>query len=214
MIKAVIFDLDGTLLNTIDDLANACNYSLTIQGFPTHETEKYKTFVGSGVYKLMERILPIDKRNKDIMDKTLGYFEEYYEQHMVDMTKPYENILETLQKLKTREVKLAVVSNKAHQFTLEVVNKFFGNTFEIVYGKREGYPIKPNPLSVEEVLFKLEITKEECLYVGDSDIDIETAKNAGVKSVGVIWGFRGKGELEKAGADYLINNPDELLEIL
>jgi phosphoglycolate phosphatase len=214
MVEAVIFDLDGTLLDTIEDLANACNYALSTLGYEVHDVDKYKKFVGSGRYKLIERILPEGEKNQEIINKTLTLFDKYYGKHMVDMTKPYEGITNLINSLIDKGIKLAVVSNKPHEFTTEVVKKYFGNSFEIVYGQREGYPVKPDPKTVFEVVDNLEVDLKNCIYVGDSDVDIKTAKNAGVKSIGVAWGFRGLGELEQAGADYIVASAAELEEVI
>lgn len=214
MVEAVIFDLDGTLLDTIEDLANACNYALSTLGYEVHDVDKYKRFVGNGRYKLIERILPEAKRNQEIINETLALFDQYYGEHMVDMTKPYEGVIELIDRLIDKRIKLAIVSNKPHEFTTEVAKKYFGNSFEIVYGQRDGYPVKPDPKTVFEVVNSLEVDLKNCVYVGDSDVDIKTAKNAGVKSVGVAWGFRGQGELEKAGADYIVASVVELEEVI
>lgn len=215
MIKAVIFDLDGTLLDTLEDLANACNYALTTCGFNIYNVSDYTKFVGNGRYKLIERILPIEyKENKKVIDRVLSLFDEYYGEHMLDMTNPYDGINEMLKLLEENKVKLAVVSNKPHEFAEDVVKKYFGDTFEITYGQRPNHPTKPDPKTVYEVIESLGVDKNQCIYVGDSDVDINTAKNAGVISVGVAWGFRGTGELEKAGANYIINNPIELIKLV
>lgn len=214
MIKSIIFDLDGTLLDTIEDLANACNYALTTLGYKTHEVYKYKTFVGNGRYKLVERMLPEGNKDNETIEKALKLFDEYYEKHMVDMTKPYDGIIEMLEALILKDIKIAVVSNKPHEFTTEVVKNYFGERFEIVYGHRKNTAEKPDPAAVLEVIESFKVKREECLYIGDSEIDINTAKNAGVKSVGVEWGFRGRGELESAGAHYIVNKPEQILEIL
>lgn len=214
MINSIIFDLDGTLLNTIEDLANACNYALTTLGYKTHEVEKYKTFVGNGRYKLVERMLPEDNRSVENIEKALELFDSYYEKHMIDMTKPYDGIMEMLDCLINKSINIAVVSNKPHEFTTEVVKNYFGDRFEVVYGHKKNTKEKPDPWAVLEVIDEFKVNKDECLYVGDSEIDINTAKNAGVKSVGVEWGFRGKGELESAGANYIVNKPEQILEIL
>ncbi len=214
MIKSVIFDLDGTLLNTIEDLANACNYALTTLGYATNEVEKYKTFVGNGRYKLVERMLPENHRDIENIEKALKLFDDYYEKHMIDMTKPYDGIMEMLDQLINREINIAVVSNKPHEFTTEVVKNYFGDRFKVVYGHKKNTKEKPDPWAVLEVIDEFKVNKDECLYVGDSEIDINTAKNARVKSVGVEWGFRGKGELESAGANYIVNKPEQILEIL
>ena len=214
MINSIIFDLDGTLLNTIEDLANACNYALTTLGYETHEVEKYKTFVGNGRYKLVERMLPEGNRSIENIEKALDLFDSYYEKHMIDMTKPYDGIMEMLDCLINKSINIAVVSNKPHEFTTEVVKNYFGDRFEVVYGHKKNTKEKPDPWAVLEVIDEFKVNKDECLYVGDSEIDINTAKNAGVKSVGVEWGFRGKGELESAGANYIVNKPEQILEIL
>lgn len=215
MIRAMIFDLDGTLLDTLEDLANACNYALKVCGFKTHDTYEYISFVGNGRYKLIERIVPKEyKNNEDIINKVLELFDQYYGEHMIDMTKPYEGIYKMLEELNKKDIKLAVVSNKPHEFAKDVVKKYFEDTFEITYGQRLNHPIKPDPKTVFEVMELLKVDKSECIYVGDSDVDVHTAKNAGIKSVGVAWGFRGAGELREAGADYIIEKPIELVDLV
>ncbi len=214
MFKVAIFDLDGTLLNTLDDLANACNYALNKFSFPIHEVEKYKKFIGNGIYKLVERALPDNKKDKETVEKVLSVFSDYYNEHMMDMTKPYEGILTLLDELSNKGLKLAVVSNKKHEFTIDIVKKYFGDRFHIVFGHRENYEAKPDPTSVLEVIDNFNILKSECIYIGDSNIDIITAKNAGVKCVGVTWGFRDKEDLVKEGANFLANNMDELRKII
>ena len=215
MIKAVIFDLDGTLLDTLEDLANACNYALRSCGYKEHAVKDYVRFVGSGRYILMKRILPEeDKNNEEAIEKVLKLFDEYYGEHMHDTTKPYDGIYELIKKLKIKNIKLAVVSNKPDEFAGETVNRYFGNEFEITYGQRPNHAVKPDPKTVYEVMEYLNVTKEECIYVGDSDVDMKTAQNAGVKSIGVAWGFRGEEELKSAGADYIIRTPQELVNLL
>lgn len=214
MYKAVIFDLDGTLLNSLGDLAAASNYGLKKCGYKVHDVDKYKTFVGDGRYKLIERVLPEEQRTPETIDKVLSLFNEYYGEHMIDMTRPYEGIAQLLDELKAKGIKIAVVSNKPHEFTTEIVTKFFGDRFDIIFGHREGYKAKPDPAAVLEVIREFGFTKEECLYVGDSNVDIKTAKNSGLKSVGVLWGFRSKEELEKEGADYIAVNVDELKNLI
>ena len=214
MFKVAIFDLDGTLLNTLDDLANACNYALNKFSFPTHNVEEYKKFIGNGIYKLVERAVPNNKKDKETVEKVLKTFSDYYNEHMIDMTKPYDGIVDILDELRAKGIKLAVVSNKKHEFTIEIVEKYFEDRFDIVFGHRENYKEKPDPTSVLEVIEKLNILKSECIYIGDSNVDILTAKNAGVKSVGVSWGFRGREELANEGANYLADNNIELLNII
>lgn len=214
MYKCAIFDLDGTLLDTIEDLAIASNYALELQGYPTHEVEKYKHFVGDGRYKLIERILPEGDRNKETIDKVVEDFDEYYGNHMIDKTKPYEGIIEMLDELKKSGIKLAVVSNKPDYFAGEVVKTFFGNRFDVVFGHREGYKTKPDPRTVLDVIKHFGFEKDECIYIGDSDVDIKTARNANVKSIGVVWGFRGLEELKSEGADFLVQKSRDIVEII
>ncbi len=214
MFKVAIFDLDGTLLNTLDDLANACNYALNKFSFPIHEVEKYKTFIGNGIYKLVERALPDSKRDKETVEKVLEVFSEYYNEHMMDMTKPYNGIINLLDELRMKGIKLGVVSNKKHEFTIEIVNKYFADRFNMVFGHRENYKEKPDPSSVLEIIEVFGVSKSDCIYIGDSNVDIMTAKNSGVQCIGVSWGFRNKEELAKEGADYLADNTIELRNII
>lgn len=214
MYKAVIFDLDGTLLNTLEDLANACNYALEKCGFSTHEIEKYRKFVGDGKYKLIERTIPEKVKTPEVLNKVLAIYDEYYGQHMMDVTKPYPGIIELLDVLNEKGLKLAVVSNKPNEFAREVVKIFFEDRLQLVFGQRANFPTKPNPVTVFEVFENFKVTPEECIYVGDSNVDIVTAKNAGVKSVGVAWGFRGKEELEAEGADFIVYTAEELGKLI
>ena len=214
MYKAVIFDLDGTLLNTLEDLAIACNYALLKCGFPIYKVDAYKKFVGDGRYKLIERIVPKESRTDEVLNKVMEFYNEYYEAHMIDMTKPYEGILELLDILNDKGLKLAVVSNKPHEFSTGIVKNFFGDRIQMVFGHRTNFPTKPNPETVFEVLREFNVSKEESIFIGDSNVDIRTAKNAGVKSVGVAWGFRGEEELRAEGADFVASTVDELEKIL
>ena len=213
MFKAVIFDLDGTLLNTIDDLADAGNYALRDQGFPTHPVEKYKYFVGNGIPKLIERIVPKGSGNETI-EKTHSIFSAYYEAHMRDKTAPYAGITEMLDRLAEKGIKLGVVTNKAHKFAKEIVESYFGSRFDKVFGERTGFPKKPDPINVNKMIEEWGLDKSEVLYAGDSNVDMETAKNAGVKSCGVLWGFRTKEELVESGAVYLAADSEEFYGIV
>ena len=215
MIKAVVFDLDGTLLNTLEDLADSCNYTLNQLNYKTYETEKYKEFIGSGRYKLIERMLPKEvSNNKEIITRALEIFDKHYSKNMRNKSKPYKGVLKLLESLKSKDILLAVVSNKPHKFTIETVENYFENSFALVLGQREGYAVKPDPASLLEVIEKLEVNKEEVLYIGDSEVDIYTAKNAEVTSVAVVWGFRGLGTLEEANPDYIVKNTEEILQII
>lgn len=213
MYKFVIFDLDGTLLNTLDDLANAGNYTLKKLGYPTHETDKFKYFIGNGIPKLIERMLPADA---DDNAKNKGYdiFCSYYQEHMNDYTAPYRGVAEMLEILKKHDIKIAVVTNKADLFAKEIVKEYFGNLVDNVYGSIEGLPKKPDPYWVERAISDFNISKSEVFYVGDSGVDMLTAVNAGIAACGVLWGFRERDELEQNGADYICNNCSEVLNLV
>ena len=212
MIKAVLFDLDGTLVNSLFDLGASTNYALEKMGFPTHETEKFKIFVGDGMAKLIERALPESKRNKETINTTLRIFMEHYRAHYADKTVPYDGILDLLDKL--TDVKKAVISNKADEMVIPLTKKLLGERFDIVCGKKEGYPTKPDPTLTLEIIENLGVRPDECLFVGDSGMDMAVAKNAGCVAVGVLWGFREKEELKANGADYIVSHPLEILHIL
>ena len=212
MIKAVLFDLDGTLVNSLSDLAASTNFALTKFGFPTHETEKYKYFVGDGMAKLIERALPEDKRDMETIYTTLDIFMKHYRAHYVDKTVPYDGISELLDKL--TGVKKAVISNKADEMVIPLTKKLLGDRFDIVCGKREGYPTKPDPTLTLEIIEKLGVASNECIFVGDSGMDMAVAKNSGCVALGVLWGFRSEEELLLNGADYIAKKPAEILEII
>ena len=213
MYKGVIFDLDGTLLNTLDDLAAAGNYALKKQGLPVHEVEKYRYFVGNGIPKLIERIMPQGSSQAQL-EKTYKLFSDYYEVHKCDKTAPYEGMVELLDQIRGKGIKTAVATNKAHCFAVEIVNSYFGDRFEIIIGQSDGRPKKPDPASVLEIQQAWEFDKNDILYVGDSGVDMLTAKNGGFDSCGVLWGFRDRQELLREGAVYLASDADELLNCI
>lgn len=214
--KLVIFDLDGTLLNTIGDIAEAVNYALQTAGFPTHEREAYRFMVGSGIMKLFERALPPEERTEENIARIREYFLPYYEAHKTDLTAPYEGIVELLTELDRRGVALAVASNKYHQATETLVRHYFPTTpFCAVFGHREGMTVKPSPEIVWEIMRVAGAERvEEVLYVGDSDVDMLTAHNAGVEAVGVSWGFRPKEELAAHSPKAIVDTPGEILALL
>ncbi len=213
MYKYVIFDLDGTLLNTLDDLADAGNYALKTMGYPVHETEKYKYFVGNGIPRLIERIIP-KNCTKENAEKVHSLFSEYYSNHCLDKTKPYEKIPETLSALKKENIKIGVATNKDHEFSLKLIKDFFGDTVDVVCGRKDGFPKKPDPYMVNLILEQFKADKEQTLYVGDSNVDMETAINAGLSSCGVLWGFRTEEELRESGAKYIAHSLDELFSLI
>jgi len=214
MIKAVLFDLDGTLVNSLNDLADSTNFALKKFGFMTHETEKYKYFVGDGMFKLIERALPIENREKETIKRVHDCFIEHYKAHYCDKTVAYDGINDLLLKLKKMNIKMAVISNKVDEMAITVAKKLLNDVFDIVCGKREGYPTKPDPTLTLEVISNLGVAPKECLFVGDSGMDMAVSQNAKTISVGVLWGFRDKEELLQNGASYIINSPDEILSII
>ncbi len=211
--KLIIFDLDGTLLNTLEDLADSGNYILSKYGFNQHSLDDYRYFVGNGIYKLVERILPENKREKTFVEEVRSEFMTYYDQHKADKTAPYQGIIELLEELQQRGIQMAIASNKAQEAMDPLVEFYFPTvTFAAVFGQRTGIPTKPDPDIVFDILNKTNISKSDTLYVGDTAVDMQTAKSAGVKSVGVLWGFRPKEELVQAQAELIIEKPEELLK--
>ncbi|MBQ4280174.1 MAG: HAD family hydrolase [Rikenellaceae bacterium] len=214
MTRLVIFDLDGTLLNTIDDLATATNWALERQGYPTHELAAYPFFVGNGVARLLERALPDGARTPENVAALRRDFVDYYDAHGTDLTRPYPGIPELIAVLRERGVMLAVASNKYQEATARLIGRYFPATFRIVLGQREGVAPKPDPSVIWDILAATGVAKGEILYVGDSGVDMQTAANAGLASVGVTWGFRPRAELEENGAMFLIDRPEQLLTLL
>lgn len=211
----VIFDLDGTLLNTIRDLSCAVNYSLRTNGYPVRSEEECLQFVGNGISKLLERALPKGEKTPENVQKLRTDFLSYYNTHLTDFTTIYDGISVVLSSLHAQKIQLAVASNKYHAATCRLMQHFFSAiSFTAVLGQRDNCPTKPNPQIVEEILRMSHATKETCLYVGDSEVDMQTAKNAGVKVCGVTWGFRSREILAAHQPDYLIDAPQELLGII
>ncbi|MBE9503966.1 MAG: HAD family hydrolase [Proteobacteria bacterium] len=213
--KAVIFDLDGTLLDTLEDIANSTNKVLNSNGFPTHPLNRYCNFAGSGLEVLINRVLPEGRRDEATIEKCVQGFREDYKQNWNIKTKPYDGIADLLDTLNDRKIKLAVLSNKPHDFTLQCVNDMLSNWhFERVQGLHEGLHPKPDPAGAQQIADFLKLSPGEILYVGDTDIDMETATAAGMFPCGVLWGFRSKKELEESGARALIEHPSEILNLL
>lgn len=217
MTKLAIFDLDGTLLNTLNDLADSCNYILEKYHLPVHALDSYKNFVGNGMTQLIERALPSElKSDLEVIEKIKDEFLEYYTKHSAIKTAPYDGVIEMLKSLSSMNIKLAVASNKFMEGAQALVKKYFSEIkFSSVFGQRTNVPMKPNPQIVYDIMNELGITnKEEIIYVGDTGTDMQTAVNAGITSIGVLWGFRSEEELKNQGAQYIINYPEKLLEIV
>ena len=213
MIKAVIFDMDGTVLNTIDDIHQSVNVALQKMGYPLKSLNDVKRAVGSGAKTLIERVVPIDIKPAEII-KTYEIYQTHYDKHSMDHTAPYPDILKLLKTLKGRGYQLAVVSNK-HQYLVKALNdQMFEGLFEVSVGEVKGVLVKPATDMLYSALNQLNINKEEAIFVGDSDIDMITAKNADMISVAVTWGFRDLNTLKSLSPHFIINQPLELLELL
>ena len=215
MKQLVIFDLDGTLLDTVADLAGATNQALARCGYPTHPVEAYYQFVGNGINKLFARALPAEHSTEEEVMRIRALFVPYYNEHNADCSRPYPGVVELLVALQKRGVKLAVASNKYHEATLKLVRHFFPDIrFASIYGQREGVPIKPAPDVVYDILRDTGVAPEQVLYVGDSGVDMLTASNAGVESVGVSWGFRSIEELREHGAAHVVHEASTIERLL
>lgn len=214
MKRLIIFDLDGTLLNTIADLAQSTNHALTQLGFPTHEESAYNFMVGNGINKLFERALPEGEKSEENVLRMREEFIHYYDQHNADKSRPYPGIPELLQELHQQGKMLAVASNKYQSATRKLVQHYFSAIpFVAVYGQREGVTPKPDPTIIFDILQHTKTTKEEVLYVGDSGVDMQTAIRAGVTACGVTWGFRPRTELEAFNPDYIVEGAEEILRL-
>ena len=212
----IIFDLDGTLLNTIDDLATATNHALESLGYPRHGLWVYPTMVGNGVRKLIERALPAEARNDEsIVKRMLAEFRAYYDEHLCDATTPYRGISELLNELTARGINLAVTSNKYESAGQRLIKHFFPSAnFRAVLGHVDGLPAKPDPSIVFKALGLCPTPKADTLYIGDSGVDMETARRACIESAGVSWGFRSVLELRQAYANHIVSTPDQILDLI
>ncbi len=213
--KLIVFDLDGTLLNSLEDLADSANNVLEQHGFPTHPVDAYRYFVGDGVRKLIERILPMEERTNARIEQCRQEFVAYYKVHMEDKTSVYKGITELLTELKKRRLKVAVATNKVHIAVKPLMEKYFpGIQFDSMIGQREGVPVKPAPQIMYDILKETGCEPSETLHVGDTATDMQLAHNAGITPVGVLWGYRPLEELQEAGARYIIEHPLELLKFV
>ena len=215
MTKLIVFDLDGTLINSLEDLADSANWMLMQHGFPTHPVDAYRYFVGDGMRKLIERILPPEERNEKQIERCKAEFIAYYTIHMEDKTVVYPGMIELLKELKDRGLKIAVATNKVHIAVAPLMAKYFpGIRFDSMIGQREGIPVKPHPQIMYDILKETSCQQSEALHVGDTATDMQLAHSAGVTPVGVLWGYRPLEELQEAGAKFIISRPEELLGLL
>lgn len=211
MYKTYIFDLDGTLLNTLGDLAASTNYALRQYGMPEHSVDDVRRFVGNGVGKLIERAIPMGLDNPQYED-TLSTFRQHYMLHSLDTTGPYPGIIDLLHTLRSEGCNVAVVSNKFYNATVELCRHFFADTVEVAIGEREDIRRKPAPDTVFEAMRQLGVTAEGAVYVGDSEVDVATARNSGIPCISVLWGFRDKDFLVEHGATTFVNSPEDILK--
>lgn len=209
----IIFDLDGTLLNTLEDLHDCTNYILKEYGYPTHPLDSYRYFVGNGIRMLLERALTPEARDSAPLERIYQDFLAYYAVHKMDKTSVYDGIMELLLELQKRNIKIAVASNKAHEAMPELMNHYFPQiSFSAVLGNRQGSPIKPAPDIVYDILKITHSNAQNTLYVGDTATDMQTATNAGLRKIGVLWGFRTLEELVQSGADFIAKVPIDILK--
>lgn len=213
MYDPIIFDLDGTLLNTLGDLAAAGNHALETLGFPAHETEKYRYFVGNGIPKLIERICPPGS-DEETQKRVHSVFSEYYELHKADLTKPYPGMTELLSELKEHGITAVCNTNKDHGFSEELLRSFYGDSLTEIVGAGLGYGTKPDPAAALYLAKKYAKKDLKPLYVGDSDVDMQTALNAGIDACGALWGFRGREELEALKPAHIATDANELRKII
>ena len=213
--RLAIFDLDGTLLDTVADLANATNQALAQCGYPTHPTDAYYQFVGNGINKLFYRALPEEARTEENVLRIRSLFVPYYNEHNADDSRPYPGVSELLRELQAQGIQVAVASNKYQQATVKLVGHFFPDIrFAAVYGQREGVAIKPDPTIVADILNDTGISRADTIYIGDSGVDMQTARNAEVESIGVSWGFRSVEELIDNGAEHIAHRAEEIAALI
>ena len=211
--KLAVFDLDGTLIDSLADIAEATNFAMRKLGFPEHPLNEFNYMVGDGVKILIERALPDDRQ--ELFEQALKLYNDYYNENYTVKTYVYKGITETLKQLKSMGIKLAVASNKTHCFTEVIIKNYFGNdTFDAVYGKSDERPVKPDPAILNAILSDMSIAPSEAIMIGDTSIDINTGKNAGVRSIGCLWGFRSMEELTSAGADFIAEKPEDIVKFI
>lgn len=215
MNKTIIFDLDGTLLDTLEDIAISANFALTTLGFEAEDTVKYRYFVGEGVFKLFENIFALNPQDEHTIQKAVLLFEEHYTKQFSKNTKLYEGVSKMLSFLQKRGYTMAILSNKPDSFTKMCVFKYLRKwKFEVVYGAREGVPRKPHPQGAQDIAKALHVSPAECFYLGDTSIDMMTANSAGMIAIAALWGFRDEAELVENGAKYLAKEPSEVIKLL
>ncbi len=210
-----VFDLDGTLVNSLGDLASCCNETLSLYELPTHTVDEYRYFVGSGIKNLIKKSMGDKSNDETLSTAVYRTFNILYNEKCLEATKPYEGVSELLSELKDKGVKIGVLSNKSDEFAKRIVDALFEHGEpDVVWGQKENFPIKPEPQSLYAVIEELDGEKDKCLYIGDSDVDVITAKNAHIDFCGVEWGFRGADELISAGAKTVVKKPSDILNLV
>lgn len=210
----VIFDLDGTLLNTLDDIADAANWACEQMGWPTHPTREYCHMIGSGIENLIRLAAPESNRAPDLLEQAREHFFAYYTVHRADKTGPYEGLPQVVDAIKAAGVSVGVLTNKADVSAVPMMEHYYPGVFSVVQGSMPGLPLKPDSAPVYAVMERMGADREHTLFVGDTEVDIQTAKNSGLAVCAVLWGFRTKEELEGLGADYMIAEPKDLLHVI
>lgn len=210
--KAIIFDLDGTLMDSLTDLANSGNYSLEKLGLPTHSHDEYKYFVGNGNAVLLQRIVP-QPYEQSVLDEITPIFMEHYDAHKSDNTAPYDGIMDLLEGLKRKNIPIAVATNKNKAFATELIKAEFGDLIDFTNGVNENFKPKPDSSMIDDLVRKIGINRSEILYVGDTNVDMQTANNASLPACAVLWGFRTKEELEQFKPAHIVSKPEEILEL-
>lgn len=212
-IEGIVFDLDGTLIDTLDDLMDSVNFALAKYNFPARNLDEIRSFVGNGIKRLVTLSVP-EGTSEEVIGECLVTFKEHYKGNSRNKTEPYAGINEMLEKVKAGGYKTAVVTNKTQDAAIEIIKSFFGETFNVIIGQVDGVAQKPEPDGVWLALEKLGVSKENAVYVGDSEVDCMTAHNAGIPCIGVTWGFRDRSVLEEYKAEFIINKPEEIFEVL
>lgn len=214
MIKACIFDMDGTTVNTINSIAYFANRALNMYGLESYDTDAYKLMIGNGARTLVERMIAGRNGDEETFEKVLKEYNTSYDNDFMYLTESYPGIIDMLKNLKNKGIKVAIVSNKPHSTAEKVSQELFGDELiDICSGAKEGVPLKPDPIAVINTMKDLGVAPEECLYVGDTAVDMKTGKSAGIYTIGVLWGFRSREEMEQAGADIIVKDPAEIYEL-
>lgn len=211
--NSVVFDLDGTLLDTLGDLRDSVNYALEKNALPKRTTEEIRSFVGNGIRLLIERSVP-ENSPLETVDKCFSDFKEYYKDHSAILTKPYDGIISLMKNLKSKGIKIAVVSNKADFAVKTLMENYFSALYDCVYGERAGVPRKPEPDGVFDAIKEMGAEIKDAVYIGDSEVDVITSKNAGLPCIAVTWGFRDKKVLESLNPEYIVDSPSDILNII